>query len=66
VCLTLSAFFIEYQMIKKSLRLALRITTFVISSFLLVAVTLILANAMAVRKGPDLEWWHTEIISSVS
>lgn len=51
-------------MIKKSLRLVLRITTFVISAFLLVAVTLILANAMAVRKGPDLEWWHTEVISS--
>jgi len=51
-------------MIKKTLRLALRITSFVISSFLLVAVTLILARAMVVRGGPDLEWWHTEEISA--
>ncbi len=51
-------------MIKKTLRLALRITSFVISSFLLVAATLILARAMAARNGPDLEWWHTEEISA--
>jgi len=51
-------------MIKKALRLALRITGFVIASFLLVAVTLILARAMAVRNGPDLEWWHSEEIGA--
>lgn len=51
-------------MIKKTVRLALRITAFVISSFLLVAVTLILARAMSVRNGPDLQWWHTEEIST--
>ena len=51
-------------MIKKTARLALRITAFVISSFLLVAVTLILARAMSVRNGPDLQWWHTEEISA--
>ena len=51
-------------MIRKTLRLALRITAFVISSFLLVAVTLILARAVAVRGGPDLEWWHTGKISA--
>jgi len=51
-------------MIKKTARLALRVTAFVISSFLLVAVTLILARAMSVRNGPDLEWWHTEKISA--
>ncbi len=51
-------------MIKKTARLALRITTFVISSFLLVAITLILANAMSARGGPELEWWHTAEISA--
>jgi len=51
-------------MIKKTVRLALRITAFVVSSFLLVAVTLILARAMSVRNGPDLEWWHSEKISA--
>ncbi len=51
-------------MIKKTLRLTIRITAFVISSFLLVAVTLILARAMSVRNGPELKWWHTEEISA--
>jgi len=51
-------------MIRKMLRLALRITTFVISSFLLVAITLILARAFSARGGPDLEWWHTEEIDA--
>lgn len=51
-------------MIKKTARLVFRITAFVISSFLLVAVTLILARAMSVRNGPDLEWWHTEKVSA--
>jgi len=30
----------------------------------LVAVTLILARAVSLRGGPDLEWWHTEDINS--
>ncbi len=51
-------------MIKKTIRLTLRIAAFVISSFLLVAVTLILARAMSVRNGPELEWWHGEEISA--
>ena len=51
-------------MIKKAVRLALRITTFVISSFLLVGITLILAKAMSARGGPELEWWHTAEISA--
>jgi len=51
-------------MIKKTIRLTLRITAFVISSFLLVAVTLILARAMSVRNGPELEWWHSEEINA--
>ncbi len=51
-------------MIRKTVRTAIRLAGFVVSSFLLVAVTLILARAMAVRNGPDLEWWHTEVIAS--
>ncbi len=51
-------------MLRKTLRLILRITAFVVASFLLVAVTLILARAIAVRSGPDLEWWHTERIDA--
>ncbi len=51
-------------MIRKTARIIIRLTGFVISSFLLVAVTLILARAMAARNGPDLEWWHSERISS--
>jgi len=51
-------------MIKKTARLALRITAFVVSSFLLVAVTLILAKAMSDRSGPELEWWHTAEINA--
>jgi alpha-beta hydrolase superfamily lysophospholipase len=51
-------------MIRKTARLALRVTAFVISSFLLVALTLILFRAMNLRNGPDLEWWHTEKIDS--
>ena len=51
-------------MIRKTTRFIIRLTGFVISSFLLVAVTLILVKAMADRNGPDLEWWHSEEISS--
>jgi len=51
-------------MIRKTIRLALRIIALVVFSFLLVAVTLILARAVVVRSGPDLEWWHTAEISS--
>jgi len=51
-------------MIRKTTGLIIRLTGFVISSFLLVAVTLVLARAMAARNGPDLEWWHSEEISS--
>jgi len=51
-------------MIRKTLRVALRIAGFVFASFLLVAVTLILARAFHLRNGPDLEWWHTERITS--
>ena len=51
-------------MIRKTTRLIIRLTGFVISSFLLVAVTLILTKAMAARNGPELEWWHSEEISS--
>ena len=51
-------------MIKKTAWLALRITVFVISSFLLVAITLILAKAIAARGGPELEWWHMAAISA--
>jgi alpha-beta hydrolase superfamily lysophospholipase len=51
-------------MIKKTARLIIRLTSFVISSFLLVAVTLILASAISARKGVDLDWWHNEKIDS--
>jgi len=51
-------------MIRKTARLLLRLVTFIVSSFLLVAVTLILARAISLRGGPDLEWWHSEEISS--
>jgi len=51
-------------MIRKTTRFIFRLTGFVISSFLLVAVTLIVVRAMAMRNGPELEWWHTEEISS--
>ena len=51
-------------MIRKTTRFIIRLTGFVISSFLLVAVTLILVKAMAARNGPDLKWWHSEEISS--
>lgn len=51
-------------MIKKTAKLLLRLTIFVISSFLLVAITLILVRAVAVRSGPDLEWWHSGEIHS--
>lgn len=51
-------------MIRKTTRFIIRLTGFVISSFLLVAVTLILVKAMSARNGPDLEWWHSEEISS--
>ena len=43
-------------MIRKTAGLILRLLAFVIASFLLVAVTLILARAVTVRGGPDLEW----------
>jgi len=51
-------------MIRKTTHLIIRLTGFVISSFLFVAVTLILVKAMAARNGPELEWWHSEEISS--
>jgi len=51
-------------MIRKTVRVALRIAGFVVASFLLVAVTLVLARAFSLRNGPDLAWWHTEIITS--
>ncbi len=51
-------------MIRKTSRLIIRLTGFVISSFLLVAVTLILVKATAARSGPGLEWWHSEEIRS--
>jgi len=51
-------------MIRKTTRILIRLTGFVISAFLLVAVTLILARGIAARSGPDLEWWHTGEISS--
>jgi len=51
-------------MIRKTARLLLRATIFVVSSFLLVAVTLILARAFSLRSGPDLQWWHSEEISA--
>jgi len=51
-------------MIRKTTRVIIRLTGFVVSSFLLVAVTLILARAMVARNGPDLEWWHSEEIRS--
>lgn len=51
-------------MIRKTSRFIFRLAGFIISSFLLVAVTLILARAMSVRNGPDLQWWHSEEISS--
>ncbi len=51
-------------MIKKTTRFIIRLGGFVISSFLLVAVTLILARAMAARNDPGLEWWHSEEIIS--
>jgi hypothetical protein len=51
-------------MTRKTSRIIFRLAGFIISSFLLVAVTLILARAMNVRNGPDLQWWHSEEISS--
>lgn len=51
-------------MIRKTLRIALRIAGFVVASFLLVALTLILARAFNLRNGPDLEWWHTGLVTS--
>lgn len=51
-------------MIRKTARLIIRLTSFVISSFLLVAVTLILASAISARKGAELDWWHNEKIDS--
>ena len=50
-------------MIRKTTRLIIRLAGFVISSFLLVAVILILVKATADRDGPDLEWWHSEKIN---
>jgi len=51
-------------MIRKTVRIVIRLVSFVLSSVLLVAVTLILARAIALRNGPELEWWHTEQINS--
>jgi len=51
-------------MIRKGMGIAVRVAGFVIASFLLVAVTLIVARAMALRDGPGLEWWHTAVITS--
>ena len=51
-------------MIRKTLRISLRIAGFVLSSILLVVVTLILARAFSLRAGPDLKWWHTELVTS--
>ena len=51
-------------MIRKTLRVSLRIAGFVLASFLLVAVSLILARAFSLRSGPDLKWWHTGVIKS--
>ncbi len=51
-------------MIGKTVRIVLRLTGFVVASFLVVAVTLVLARAFNLRNGPGLEWWHTEIITS--
>lgn len=51
-------------MIRKTLRVSLRIAGFVLASFLLVAVSLILARAFSLRNGPELAWWHTEVIES--
>lgn len=51
-------------MIRKSTRFIIRLAGFILSAFLLVAVTLIVARGVALRGGPDLEWWHTGKINS--
>ena len=51
-------------MLRKSARIAARTAGFILASFLLVAVTLILARAIILRSGPALDWWHTEVISA--
>jgi alpha-beta hydrolase superfamily lysophospholipase len=51
-------------MLKKSIRLALRVAIYIVSSFLLVGLTLLIGHAVMVRNGPDLDWWHTQEISS--
>jgi FlaG/FlaF family flagellin (archaellin) len=51
-------------MLRKSARLATRAAGFILFSFLLVAVTLILARAISLRGGPALDWWHTEVIAA--
>ncbi len=51
-------------MLKRSTRWVLRVTLFVITSFFLVGSTLLIGHAVMVRNGPDLQWWHTQEISS--
>lgn len=50
--------------LKRSAYLALRAALFLIASFLLVGLTLLISHAVMARKGPDLQWWHTQEISS--
>lgn len=51
-------------LLKKSARVALRAFSFVVASFLLVGLTLLIGHAVSVRNGPQLEWWHTEEINA--
>ncbi len=51
-------------MINKTAGKVVRLAGFIISSFLLVAATLIVAYAVSLRDGPDLQWWHNEEISA--
>ncbi len=51
-------------MLRKSARIATRAAGFILFSFLLVAMTLILARAISLRDGPPLDWWHTEVIAA--
>lgn len=51
-------------MFKRSTRWVLRASLFVVASFLLVGLTLLIGHAVMVRNGPDLQWWHTQKLGS--
>ena len=51
-------------MLKKPLRILLRTALYIVSSFLLVGLTLLIGHAVMVRNGPELQWWHTQEISA--